>query len=317
MKIKLIPLLLTTCLTACNQKDFVINSKVFCFDTFVEIKLFEGEQSQVTELEKIFKHFDELSDNYLSREVTNVYTLNHTNDDTQIDKDLYDLLKLSFEVKDQGADCFNPLCGSLAKLWKESLKNLQIPAENVINDAILKINNSDVEFKDGNVVKRIGDAEIDLGGIVKGYALDKCYEYLKDNNIGKYLLNAGSSSILLGEKNSKDGFFSVGLKDLPNAYLKLKNCFVSTSGVKEQGVTIDGVTYSHIIDPHTGSAINENDAVIVISDKGYYGDAMSTSLMMNNIDEIKQIEQEHNIKVIVVKDNSIKYCNESIEVSYH
>ena len=79
---------------------------------------------------------------------------------------------------------------------------------------------------------------------------------------------------------------------------------------------IDGVTYSHIINPVTGSALNENDAVIVISDKGYYGDAMSTSLMINTVDEIKEIEKEHEIKTIVIKDKKIIYSNEDIEVLY-
>ena len=97
----------------------------------------------------------------------------------------------------------------------------------------------------------------------------------------------------------------------------MKNCFVSSSSVSEQGVEINNVTYSHIINPVTGSAVNENDAVIVVSDYGYYGDAMSTSLMMNTIDEIKAIEKEHNIKTIVIKNNAISYCNEGLEVYHH
>ena len=79
---------------------------------------------------------------------------------------------------------------------------------------------------------------------------------------------------------------------------------------------IGDVTYSHIVNPVTGQAINENDAVIVISNKGYYGDALSTSLMMNTVSEIKEIEVEHNIQTIVIKNHQIVYKNENIEV-YH
>ena len=74
--------------------------------------------------------------------------------------------------------------------------------------------------------------------------------------------------------------------------------------------------YSHIINPVNGSAINENDAVIVISDSGYYGDAMSTSMMMNTVEEIIELEIEHDIKTIVIKDGNIVYKNEEIEVYY-
>ena len=175
---------------------------------------------------------------------------------------------------------------------------------------------SSLVFKDDNKIQRLGEAEIDLGGIAKGYTLDRAKDYLDNKGYKNYLIDGGSSSILLGEKNSKDGLFSVGLKDLSNSYLKLKNCFVSSSSISEQGVVIDNVTYSHIINPVSGSAINENDAVIVVSDTGYYGDAMSTSLMMNTIEEIKTIEVEHNIKTIVMKNGQIAYRNEGLEV-YH
>ena len=315
MKLKLLPLFLVIPLTACQQSP-ALESKVFCFDTVVEIKLSEGNKEDLTELKKIFTYYDQISDNYQAREISNVYTINQTNDEVVVDKELYDLLKVSFNVKNEGANYFNPLCGSLVKKWKESLKNQQILAENTINEELLKINSSSISFKEDNKIKRVGEAEIDLGGIAKGYALDMAKSYLDSKSISKYLLNAGSSSTMLGEKKSKDGLFMVGLRDLEGSYLKLKNCVISTSGIDVQGVTIDGVTYSHIINPITGSAINNYDAVVVISEKGYLGDALSTSMMMNTIDEIKTIETEHNVKTLVIKDKKIVYQNEGIEV-YH
>ena len=133
-----------------------------------------------------------------------------------------------------------------------------------------------------------------------------------------YLLNAGNSSILLGEKNNNDGYFTVGINEkiLPNSYLKLKGCFVSTSSIAEQGVKIGDKTYSHIIDPTSGSALNKQEAVIVISSSGYKGDALSTSLVNNTIEEIQEIEQLENIKVIVINNKTITYKSDSIEV-YH
>ena len=314
MKIKILPLFLVIPLTACQQP--ALESKVFCFDTVVESRLYQGDKNDLNEIKSIYSYYDKISDNYQARDITNVYTINQTNDDVEIDPKLYDLLKASFDVKNEGATYFNPLCGSLAKKWKESLKNQQILAENEKNAELLKSNSSSVLFKENNKIQRLGEAEIDLGGIAKGYALDMVKDYLDSKGINQYLLNAGSSSTMLGEKNTKDGLFSVGLRDVNNAYLKLKNCVVSTSGTSVQGVVIDGVTYSHIINPLTGNAINNYDAVIVISTKGYYGDALSTSMMMNTIDEIKDIEQEHNVKTIVIKDKKIIYKHSEVEVYY-
>ena len=316
MKIKrLFPLLLITPLVACSKAP--IEKRFFLFDTAISVTLNDGEKSYLNDVGSLLTTYNELSDNYLKRNVTNVYSINQTNEDIEISPELYNLLKVSFDSKNIGATYFNPLCGSLAKEWKKALKNQQILDENTKNAEVLKINNSSLLFKNNNVVQRVGEAEIDLGGIVKGYVLDEVYNYLNSKQTKRYLINCGTSSILVGEKNNKTGLFNVGLKDVKNAYIQVKNCFVSSSGVATQGVVIDSQMYSHIVNPVTGDAINENDGVVVISDKGYVGDVLSTSMMLNSVEEIKTIEKEQGVKTIVIKDNKIVYHNEGIEIKYH
>ena len=309
----IIPFISLLSLTSCSN-NVELTDRFFCFDTYVEIKMYEGSDEDVKTLKNMFNVYDALADNYQPRELTNIYRLNHKNTEEHVGTTLYKLIKTSIDVRSEGATYFNSLCGSLAKLWKNSLDLSKIPGENEVNAELEKMNNSSINLRDDVYVQRVGEAEIDLGGIVKGYVLDEAKAYLDNLNYNKYIINAGNSSILLGEKNTGDGLFNIRIDDLDNSYLKLKNCFVSTSSKSVQGVTIDGVTYSHIINPTNGSAINENDAVIVISDKGYYGDAMSTSLMMNTIEEIKTIESERDIKTIVIRNNEIVYKNENIEV---
>ena len=217
-----------------------------------------------------------LTQNYNIYPTIRIY---QTNEELTIDEKLYSLIVDSLYMSYNVADYFNPLCGSLSKKWKESLAKKEILSETVINEELEKINNTVITLKENNVIQRTGEAEFDLGGVAKGYALDLVNNYLQENGVGSYLINAGSSSIALGEKLTKDGLFTVGLKEVKNAYIKAKHCFISTSSIYEQGVTIDGVTYSHIINPVNGSAINNYDAVIVISESGSYGDAISTSMM--------------------------------------
>ena len=309
--------LLVIALTSCSTNNKVIESKVFCFDTLVEAKLYDGKNEHIKEVEKILNNISNLTDNYELKANNGVYAINQTNEEITVDEELYTLLQDSFDMANNGVDNFNPLCGSLSKKWKESLAKKEILSETVINEELDKINNTDVILKDNYVIQRNGEAEIDLGGVAKGYALDLVNNYLQENGVASYLINAGSSSIALGEKLTKDGLFTVGLKEVKNAYIKAKNCFISTSSIYEQGVTIDGVTYSHIINPKTGSAINVNDGVIVISSNGAFGDAFSTSLMNNTVEEIKEIEEINDIKTIVIKDNKIVYSHKDIEVKYH
>ena len=142
MKTKLIFPLITFIVTSCTPKSFVLGSKVFCFDTVVSIELYEGKDEDVKNIEEILKYYDKLSDNYLSRDITNVYTINNTNETIEVSKDLYDLLKSSMEVTSKGANYFNLLAGSLSKRWKESLSQNQVLSQNEINEELDKLNDS-------------------------------------------------------------------------------------------------------------------------------------------------------------------------------
>ncbi len=315
-KIAFILPLLAIALTSCSEVK-PLEKMVFCFDSIIDVKLYDGKKEYLDWINNICYEYDVATNYYAKGTPLGIYQINRTNDEIEIEPDIYDLLKYAFDVKDQGATYFDPMCGSLSEKWKESLAKKEILSETVINEELEKRNNSSFEFFEDYNIQRIGEATIDLGGIAKGYVLQKVYEYLRGHGVNKYIINGGFSSILLGEKNTKSGLFTVGLKEVKNAYIQAKNCFISTSSIYQQGVEINGVTYSHIINPVTGSAINENDGVIVISDNGAYGDAMSTSLMNNTLDEIKSIEQEHNIKTIVIKKNKIVYSHKDIEVKYH
>ena len=310
---KLLPLLLVSILTSCST-DY--SDRIFAFDTYININIASKTQEVVGTVKDVIKRFDILSDNYLERTENNVYTINHTSESIEIDEVLGDLLMVSQHVSNEGAKYFSMFTGSLSKKWKESLSNGEVLSNEVIQEELEKINNTSLTISlDKKHVQKTGEAEIDLGGIVKGYMLDYVKTYLATvNNLRYYLINAGVSSILLGEKKTDNGYYTVGLNDIPNSYIKLKNCFFSASGNLEQGVTIGDATYSHIVNPFTGSTLTQYDTVRVVTETGYLGDALSTSLMLSSLEEIKKVEKDLGIQVIVSKDNQIVYKSDSLEV---
>ena len=314
MKSKLLvfPLLIVPLVSCSVNKE--IRRTSFYFDTYTESRLYEGKESNLDDIEKIFTKIDKLTDNYNARDLNNVYKVNNTNDNVEIEPELYEVLKLSFSNDLSSLNYFNPLCGSLSKKWKESLKNKQVLDQSTIDAELLKMQNTHLEFVNETTVKRFGDAEIDLGAVAKGFALDKIKEYLDQQDFTKYLIDAGSSSLLLGEKKNNKNF-KIKIENLDNDYIHAKNCFISTSSSSRQKVEIDGKIYSHIINPITGSAINLHDAVIIVSDKGYLGDILSTAFINESLDSIKELEQHFEVKTIVIDGGKIVYQNENIEVT--
>ena len=311
MKAKLLLLpIIAVSLTSC-QKEIRGNS--FYFDTYTETRLFEGSKKDVEEIDKIFKKIDKLTDNFNQREVENIYNINITSENVVVEPELYEVLKLSFSSDLAALNMFNPLCGSLSKKWKSALETNTVLDSETISSELSKMASSHLEFVNENTVKRVGEAEIDLGAVAKGYALDKVKEYLDSKEYKNYLIDAGSSSILLGEKSGGENF-KIKISNLENSYINAKNCFVSTSSHSRQKVEIDGITYSHIINPITGSAINEHDAVIVLSNSGYLGDILSTDFVNESLDSIKVFETAFDVKALVIDNGEIAYQNPEIEV---
>lgn len=307
-------------LVSCNS-NLPLESKNYFFNTYVNSKIYSEDKSIEDHIYKILSKYNGLTDNYKrSANETSVFEINETNEKVEITKDDFEMYSRVKELEAISLKYFNPLIGNLSDLWKESLKAKKILNEETITSELAKINSSTFNISVENskyFIKREGEAKLDLGAFAKGYSLDILKKYFDEINLSGYLIDAGSSSILLGEKPDNNGYFNVGLKDLGNSYLELKNCFIGASGISEQGVKIDNKTYSHIVNPFNGSTLNNFDCVFVKGDNGALCDVLSTSFMMMDLETIKNFENEYNVEVILYKDSKIIYSNSNLEIKYH
>ena len=312
--------LLTTFITSCAESNVYYNRVFSFFDTTIVAYQYEGSENYLTKLNDIYYELNNLTDNYKAHG-NGVYELNSDNNVHEISEDLYNILELALSYKESFSGKFNPLVGSLAKKWQESIENKQVLASNIISEEVEKINNSSLVLsKQDNkfYAQRIGEAELDLGAISKGYALDKTKEYFDSKELSKFAVNCGASSILLGKSNETSSDFRVILKDLKNKCFFAQDIFIGTSGVSERGAIIDGVQYSHIVNPIDGSAINNYDMAYVVGDNGALCDVLSTTFMLSSLDEIRTYETQYNVKTLLYKNGEIVYLTDGFELeNYH
>ena len=104
-------------------------------------------------------------------------------------------------------------------------------------------------------LKRKGMA-ITLGGIAKGYAVDKCVALLKKRGFTDFMVQAGGDMYVAGSKGREPWIVGIrdprGPRDAMFALAPIKDHSFSTSGDYERGFVKDGVRYHHILDPRTG-----------------------------------------------------------------
>jgi len=134
----------------------------------------------------------------------------------------------------------------------------------------------------GKEIKIGEDQRITLGGIAKGYAVEKAVEILKQNKITMALVDAGGNMRALGKK--PEGAWNVAIADPRDAnnyiaIIPLENNAVSTSGDYERYFD-DKMKYHHIINPKTGYSATELISVTIVTDNAFDADALSTAVFV-------------------------------------
>ena len=294
----------------------------FAMDTSISCQAKVEDESQIDDVLSCFEEVERYADATLHHyQVVGIYDINNATSPIEIGKDLYELLSFALEMQEATKGYFNPLCLGLDSLWKNSLHPNKegavafIPSNEDIQAEVKKISNTSLklENKEGAYTafletkdSSIGRASLDLGGIAKGYAAKKAKEKAQSYGWKNYYINGGNSTMILGEAEQNEGYFSIAWKeDIPNKKMKIKNTCLSTSSVTVQGVEIEGKMYSHLINPFTGEASPSITGVTLLGENPAMLDAFSTALMWMSEEERLSLEKEYNFKAVYYKDGTV------------
>lgn len=147
---------------------------------------------------------------------------------------------------------------------------------------------------------------VDLGGIAKGYAVDRGIAILKSRGIHRAIVSAGGDSRILGDRFGQP--WVVGIRNPRNknqeiAVLPLMNVAISTSGDYERYFIDKGVRYHHIIDPKTGDSARRVTSVTILGDSATRTDALSTSVFVMGVARgLALVNRLPGIDAIIVDD---------------
>jgi thiamine biosynthesis lipoprotein len=200
----------------------------------------------------------------------------------RVSPDLWRVLAAAVEVRDASAGGFDPTVGPLATLWRQARRSGRLPLPDKLAAARLAVGPEALELvpPDGVLLPRPG-TRLDLGGIGMGYAADRALEVLSRHGIGSALVDASGDVAASGPPPGETGWriavaprAGAGSRAAP---LELAHAAVTTSGDAFQAVEIDGVRYSHIVDPRTGLGVDGRSAVTVVAPDGTTADALATA----------------------------------------
>lgn len=141
-----------------------------------------------------------------------------------------------------------------------------------------------IDASSGTVALTDPGAQIDLGGIAKGYALDRVRGILRAHGVRSAYLDLGGEVATIGHPPDAP-YWRIGIRDprRPGAVvgtLELGEGAVSTSGDGEQFVIADGTRFGHIFDPRTGAPARALVSATVVAASATRADALSTAAVV-------------------------------------
>ena len=266
-------------------------------DTYVNLTVVGKDRSKfegiLSEIEKICNDVE----NQISKTIdsSDIYKLNNrgTGADIDISDDTIDVLKTAKYIKELTGGAFEPALGEIIDLWGINEGNDKLPQKADFYPALERNKDYSISIDEINgkeiIIAENGEKlYFDLGGIGKGYALDRINKYLRKGQLSGLLVSF-SSSILAAGKTKKDELWTIGVKNPLNpeklcGVIGATNKVISVSGGYERYIEIDGIRYCHIIDPVTGYPV-DNDLLCVVvimeskgENNGAISDALSTAL---------------------------------------
>ena len=199
------------------------------------------------------------------------------------------LLEARFFYRYTGG-AFDVTIAPLMRLWGFHRKKAILPASGEIASAKKNTGLDKCIFDDTAkmISSRKGySPQFDLGGIAKGYALDKAAETAAKYGIRRGLLDLGGNlrtlelppekkkkNHLIGIRDPRGDNKSIEKIEMPN------NMSMATSGNYERYVVIDNIRYTHILDGRTGYPVSGMLSVTVLTPRGVHSDALSTSIFI-------------------------------------
>ena len=260
-------------------------------------------------VEQVFEELDRLDEqmsNYKPESELSAINREAPSHPVVVEPGLFHLLEISVHRSEQTDGAFDITVGPLMKLWGFFRGRGRLPTKAEIAQVLERVGYQHLKLDAERRTIRFDEpgVEIDLGGIAKGYAVDRAVDILRSNGITSALVSSGTSSIYaLGSPPGAHGW-KITLRDpydarKPADVIHLQNYSLSTSGSYERFFEIGGKNYCHIMNPHTGWPVQGMLSAAVLAATGTDTDGRSAGCFVMGVERTrKYLATNPNIAVI-------------------
>jgi thiamine biosynthesis lipoprotein len=265
-----------------------------------------------TGIAAVFREFDRL-DAMMTvwRDASDIARLNAAAGEraVTVSAETREVLHIANQISEQTQGTFDVTFAALSGLWKFDYqdKDNSIPDRKEIAKRLPLINYRDLVVDDDKgtaMLKRKG-MRVNLGGIGKGYAVDRAVDILRRSGIPDFMIQAGGDMYVSGKRGDRP--WRAGIRDPRGpadrlfAALDLTDETFSTSGDYERFFMKDGRRYHHILDLRVGEPARLSRSVTLVTDRAVIADALAKGVFILGPDEgMALIERTPGVQGVIV-----------------
>ena len=226
--------------------------------------------------------------------------------------DVLEVLKAARQMSEWTGGKFDVTFGALAGLWKfDHDQDNVLPDMREVRRRLPLVDYRAIQIDDaaGTVFLARKAMSMHLGGIGKGYAIDRAAAILRRRGLRDFMVQSGGDIYVAGLKDRRPWRLAIqdprGAADRIFAELDLSDGTFSTSGDYERSFMKNGRRYHHILDPSTGEPARGTRSVTIVSNLAVFADGLSTGVFVMGPDAgMALIERLPDVEGVIVSDKN-------------
>ena len=259
--------------------------------TVVDLTVWSDDSTGAAEVAQVvfdeFKRLDQLMSNWVDTSDVSKINAAAGVSAVVVSDETLKLIQFAQNVSRKSGGAFDITVGAYRGLWKfdeDMDRTLPDPKDVAARRKLTGWRDVVVDAKKKTVKLRRKGMAITLGGIAKGYAVDRAVALLRGRGYQNFIMQAGGDLYVSGTKGGQKWRVGIrdprGGRDATFAITELQDRTFSTSGDYERGFVKDGVRYHHILDPKTGQPARLCRSVTVSARDAITADAWSKPLFI-------------------------------------
>jgi thiamine biosynthesis lipoprotein len=231
-----------------------------------------------------------------------------------VSQELFEVLAAAVEYSKKTDGAFDVTIGPVVDVWRKAAKEQRKPTDEELAAAKEKVGYQKLlmDAENRTVKFAVKGMRLDLGGIAKGYAIDRAVRAMRAGRAVGGMVDVGGDIRCFGRRKDNAQEWLVGLQN-PQVEsdlllkLRLNDVAVATSGDYRRFVLIDGQKYSHIFDPALSTSARELRSVSIIAPTAMQADILATAVsVMGKEKGLKLIESTPDTEAIIIPADSEK-----------